>query len=371
MQPYSNYSRNLAMGLAKQDVELIVYAEDIDKTENIENCGEVRRVWKKGSGFFGAVFSELREDRPDVIHVQQEFNMYGGMLVNALFPFFLLFLRSYRAKIVTTIHAVVEKKLINKDFVKFFRGDESNIPPFLLKTFFQYFYYLVVAYSDVVIVHTDLLKKHLIEGYSVDEKRVNVVPVAAWIRFDKKRRSRGDYFFYFGYLVRRKGLKNVVDGFIRFLTESGNEKLKLYLGGGVIEGQEFARDELLEVIAEHGLEDKIKYLGFLENKEVEEYLSNSYACVVPGVITVAASGPLSHVFGYGKCVLASKVGYLAEEIDDGVEGILTDNDSWEEAFSKAAKDNRLVERIEQNVKKKAIGRSNEEVAKMHLGLYTD
>jgi len=369
MQPYSNYSRNLAMGLAKEDIELIVYAENLEKNREIEACGLVKPLWRKNFRFFIDVFKELLKDKPDIIHIQQEFNMFGGLPLSVFFPPFLLLLRLFKAKKVVTVHAVVEKSLINRDFVKFFKGDQSNIPPIILKMFFLYFYWLTEEFSDEVIVHTKLLKKHLIEGYFVDPEKINVVPVAAWIRFDKVKKQRGDYFFYFGYLVRRKGLKNVVDGFIKFIRDTGNKDFRLLLGGGVIKGQEFARDEILELIEKHGLQDQIRYLGFLERDDVERYLANSYACVVPGIFTIAASGPLSHVFGYGKCALVSNAGYLAEEIKDGDEGFLTDNDAWEKVFKLAVSGPEQVERIEKNVEKKALKRSNEKVAKIHLRIY--
>jgi glycosyltransferase involved in cell wall biosynthesis len=369
MQPYSNYSRNLAMGLAKEDIDLIVYAEKLGKNKEITGCGEIKLLWRKGFSFFIDVYKELLKDKPNVVHVQQEFNMFGGTSLSVIFPFFLLILRFFKAKKVVTIHAVVEKGLINKEFVKFFKGDESRLPPVLLRVFFRYFYWLTVLFSDEVIVHTDLLKKHLVDGYDVSPRKINVIPVAAWIRFDKKKKQRGDYFFYFGYLVRRKGLKNVVDGFIKFVEKTKNTDFKLLLGGGVIKGQEFARDEILELIEKHSLQDQIRYLGFLEKDDIENYLANSYACVVPGVFTIAASGPLSHVFGYGKCVLASDVGYLAEEIEEGREGFLVENNEWSKVFEKAALNPELVERIEKNVEIKAKKRSNEEVAKMHLRVY--
>jgi len=126
----------------------------------------------------------------------------------------------------------------------------------------------------------------------------------------------------------------------------------------------------LELIEKHGLQDQIRYLGFLERDDVERYLANSYACVVPGVFTIAASGPLSHVFGYGKCALVSNVGYLAEEVCDGKEGFLVDNNEWSKVFKKAVFSPVLVADIEKNVEKKARKRSNEEVAKMHLRVYT-
>jgi len=371
MQPYSNYSRNLAMGLVKEDIELIVYAEKLEKNKSIENCGKVKPLWDKNLSFFIIVFKELLKDRPDVIHIQHEFNMFGSVFMSVIMPFFVLLLKIFKAKNIVTIHAVVERCLIDRDFVKFFKGDKDNTPPVFLTAFFLYFYWLITFFSDEVIVHTNLLKKHLADGYYINPKKINVIPVATWIRFDRKKKKMGDYFYYFGYMVRRKGLKNVVDGFIKFIETTKNKDFKLLLGGGVIPGQEFARDELLELIKEHNLQDRIRYLGYLDEGEVEDYLANSYACVVPGVFTIAASGPLSHAYGYGKCVLASDIGYLAEEIEDGKDGILTDNNNWSDAFATAVSRIELVKSIEKNTEKKAKKRCNKEVAKMHLGVYRE
>lgn len=357
------------MGLVKKGVDLIVYAGRKDENKDIPDCGLVKPLWRKDIRFYTDTLFELFKDKPDVIHVQQEFNMFGGVFLSLLFPFYLLLLKLFKAKKVVTIHAVVEKSLINKEFVKFFKGDDSSIPPFVLKAFFKYFYWLTVGFSEKVIVHTQLLKDHLVESYKVNVKKVYVIPVAAWIRFDKQEKKRGDYFFYFGYLVRRKGLRNVVDGFIEFVKKTKNKDMKLFLGGGVIKGQEFARDEILGLIKEHKLDNQIKYLGFLESRDVEKYLRDSYAGIVPGVFTIAASGPLSHIYGYGKCVLASNVGYLAEEVEDGKEGFLVDNNKWSEAFEKAVVSKELIDTIEKNVEAKALKRSNEEVAKMHISVY--
>lgn len=356
------------MGLVKQGVALTVYAENMEKTKKIKDCGEVRPVWNKGLGAYAQMTKHLVKDKPDIIHIQQELNMYGGMVVSVLFPAFLLFLKLFKAKKVVTVHAVVEKKLINREFVKFFKGDDSKIPPIALKMFFQYLYWFIVLFSDSVIVHTELLKKHLTQ-YHVKAEKINVIPIAAWIKFNKIQKQRGDYFFYFGYLVRRKGLKNVVEGFIKFAQNKKNKDFKLLLGGGVIKGQEFARDEILGLIEKSKLEDRIRYLGFLSKGDMDKYIANCYACVVPGVFTVAGSGPLSHIFGYGKCVLVSNVGYLAEEVKNGVEGFLANNDNWSEAFSKAANNPEVIADMEKNVEKKALSRSNEEVARMHLRAY--
>jgi len=67
--------------------------------------------------------------------------------------------------------------------------------------------------------------------------------------------------------------------------------------------------------------------------------------------------------------LVSNAGYLAEEIKDGDEGFLTDNDAWEKVFKLAVSGPEQVERIEKNVEKKALKRSNEKVAKIHLRIY--
>ena len=94
LQPYSNYSLFLCQHFDKEEVDLIVYAEDDSKNNDLKDCGDVKAMWTRDISMFFSVFKHLKEDKPDILHIQYEINMYGGVLVNALFPLFLLILKN-------------------------------------------------------------------------------------------------------------------------------------------------------------------------------------------------------------------------------------------------------------------------------------
>lgn len=370
LQPYSNYSRYLCQAFDNNEVELIVYAEDDERNKEVTGCGRVESFWTKDISVFFSILKRLQKDKPDVVHVQYEMNMYGGMLVNAFFPGFLLMLKLFKFKVVFTMHAVVEKKLINHDFVRLFKGDNSNIPPILLIIYFSFFNLVSSMFCDKIIVHTQYLKDALVKDYFVPVGNIEVVPHGVPVMYEKYPPALGNYFFYFGYIARRKGLEHVVSGYADYVKKVQKENaLDLYVGGGVIKGQEFALDEFKEMVERLGVADKVKFLGFLEESDIHKYYQNAYCCVMPAVLTISASGPLAMVFGHGKLCLASKIGNFESELRHMETGYLVENSEWEHAFSFVSKNKEFVISSEHNVREQAQERSWPKVAKMHTEIY--
>jgi glycosyltransferase involved in cell wall biosynthesis len=136
------------------------------------------------------------------------------------------------------------------------------------------------------------------------------------------------------------------------------------MAGGTISGQEFALEEFKQQIINYKIEERVEFVGYLKDRsDFDNYFANAYCCVIPAVITISASGPLSKVFGYHKCTIASKIGNYNEEIVHKYDGYLVDNDKWGEAFSE------LVKAIEVKSAKKAQTRSWKTVANLHKELY--
>ena len=86
------------------------------------------------------ILRQLRKDRPDIVHLQHEINMYGGVMTALLFPWLLLLLKIHRYKVVVTIHAAVNRDLIDKKFIYLFHKNPHFVRPFLLKSFFSYIF---------------------------------------------------------------------------------------------------------------------------------------------------------------------------------------------------------------------------------------
>lgn len=370
LTPSGHYSQYITSGLARQkNIDLTVYAGVHEKGKVAPGkYGTVKYVWKKSPSYISDILAELKKDKPDVVHVQQEFNMYGGPLTAALFPVFLMLLKINGFKVVVTIHAAVHKHQINAEFIRLFHKNSKLMKPVFLMAFFQYVYKGSSMFADRVFIHTHLKKKILTEDYGISPKKLIIVPIVIPekpIRNGQKEK----YFFYFGYMVRRKGLEYALEGFKKFTDSNPKSPYKLTLAGGVIKGQEKALDEIKDFIAQNGLKMKVIMKGFIEEKEQDALYNKAYAVIIPSRVTMGSSGPLFHAMSYGKCVIATREGYFIEDIKHLKSGMLTENNRWEKAFEYAVNHPEIIKSIEKNVTKRADSQSPVTVARVYAQHY--
>ncbi len=369
MLPSGHYSQYVTGGLVEhQDIELVVYADKNPKNLEIKNCGTIKTVWSKSLRYIFEILREIKRDRPDVVHLQHELNMYGGILTASLFPLLVIALRLQGIRVVTTVHAAVFRRQVDDAFMKLFHQDSPLLRPFMLTFFFHYVYKMISLFSHALIVHTHLTKEILVTDYGVDPKKVNVIPIAIPQR-EINNSQKEKYFFYFGYMVRRKGLGFALEGFRRYIEENPGSDYKFVLAGGVIKGQEKAYDEIVQIIKDNRLEEKVIVRGFIEQEEQDDLYEKAYTVVIPAVVSMGSSGPLFHSVSYGKAVICSKIGHFLEDIEDGKTGILTDNDRFHEAFKFAAEHPEKIAEIEKNIEMKARSRSPYATTEQYLSLY--
>ncbi len=371
--PATHYSQYLCSWLNRIIGEdLVTYSDTNEKNRQIEHCGKIKTVWRKNGFFVFDILREIRKDRPQIIHLQHELNMYGGTLTALAFPFLVLLLRIFSgAKIVVTIHAVVRKNLIDQKFVKLFKKRSTLVNSFTLKSFFIFLNRLIGLAANKMIVHSEYLKSILVDDYGLAGKKIEVIPcgVAVVPKQNSQLEHRQKFFLCFGYMTRRKGIDQVLKGFAEFVEKNPEASFSLVLAGGTIEGQEFARKEIIDYANNLNLQDSFEFKGFVDIDEIDRLFQNAYAIIIPAAISISASGPLAHAIGYGKCVLASKVGNLSEEITDRTDGYLVEKKGWAQAFREIAGDRDLVDRIESGARKKSQEQSWERVSQQHVAIY--
>lgn len=359
LQPYGHYSTGLCQELSKVS-NLTVLAENDIKNNEIKDCGNVVLAWDKSVKYIFQILKLALINKTKVVHVQHEIRMYGNNLSAALFPFLLLGLKLLNKKVITTVHAVVAKDLVKTEFIKSFTEKTNPIYDFLVKNFFIYLYKSIYFFSNKIIVHSEYFKNIYINDYKVSGKKIFVLPIGVNTKpkevFSKKSKVIGKYFWYYGYLAKRKGLENIVNGFLKFVKKANATDIKLVLSGGTIKGQEFAAGEIKDLVEKSGFSDQILITGYIDKEDIETYAVNAYATIVPAKFTIAGSGPLAHLFSYHKCIMASKVGALVSELDNGKTGLLVNNDKWDNAFEKLYKNPNLVKQFENQSKLKADSR---------------
>ena len=371
MLPSGHYSQFVANGLLEhKNIELIVYADKNENNLHIKNCGRIELVWTKSIGYIPSILNKLLKDRPDVVHLQHELNMYGGILTAVFFPALVLGMRCFVPCVITTIHSAPFKKCVDKSFVDLFHRNSILMRPFFIKLFFGYLYKFIALFSHGIIVHTHLTKQILMDDYNLTASKIRVIPAGIPQKNIDNTHKR-NYFLYFGYMARRKGLEYVLGGYSRYIANHPACDAKIILAGGVIKGQEEAYAEIVEIIKRNSLETKVILRGFIEESEQDELYREAYAILIPAIISMGSSGPLYHSASHGKAVICSKVGHFLEDIEDGKTGILVNNDNWESAFDIAIKYPNLISRIESNVEVKARLRSPYATTKKYIEMYAE
>jgi glycosyltransferase involved in cell wall biosynthesis len=369
MLPNGHYSQYITAGLAANpNVDLLVYTDKRPANLEITGCGTIKLVWSKNWRFFTDILTQLRRDKPDIVHYQHELNMYGGQLTAVIFPWLLLATRLMGIKVVTTLHASVFLAQVDRQFVATFGYDPDKIPVLAVKAFFRYVNFTVTHFSQLVFVHTHLAKQILTQDYGAPASRLHVIPIAIPAR-DMSGATNTHYFFYFGYMVRRKGLGFALEGFKKFIDAHPESDFKFILAGGVIKGQEQAFEEIKASIKDYNLDAKVEVKGFIKQDVQDDLYTHAYAVVIPAILSMGSSGPLFHANSYHKCVLTSNIGHFLEDITDGKTGILVENAKWAEAFDYIVANPQVVKAVEANVKLKAESRTPEQTADQYVSLY--
>ncbi len=371
--PQTHYSQYLCRALeAGHPGALTVYADHDPRNADVVGCGRVVPLWPKTPAYVTAVLRALAADRPDIVHIQHEFNMYGGAVTAAVFPLLLWRLRRMGLRTVVTVHAVVDPGVVDRRFLGMFSQGLRRCPPVMARLFFAMVYRGIGRFAGRIVVHTRMMRDLLVNRYRIPGGQIDVIPMGVPALKIPGQPGSDRYALYFGYLARRKGLEKVLGGFQRFLSTHPDSSLNLVLAGGTIPGQEYARREIEQWIADRHLSARIRLTGFVAAGEAMDTLFGQALCVViPAEVSIAASGPMSQALRYGKCILASRLGNLCEEIEDGVDGRLVDNDAWDRAFAFVddPRHQDAVAGMQKNAILKAQARSWPTIAQRHLDLY--
>ena len=119
---------------------------------------------------------------------------------------------------------------------------------------------------------------------------------------------------YIGRLEKEKGLVTMIKGFARTKTVSLPLVLKI-AGTGTME------QELKDLVRRLQFPN-VEFLGFKQEKELEHLTGNAKAIVIPS--EWYENYPFSglEAMAYGKPIIASRIGGIPEQVDDGVTGFL-------------------------------------------------
>jgi glycosyltransferase involved in cell wall biosynthesis len=313
----AGYTKNLLLGLDQGQREKIVVLSNIKNSAKVfrDEGITVDECWKRGSFSFAGQIVENMKKYPDLetIHVQHEFNLFGGSFSILLFLSLLKKLRKSGQKIIVTYHGVVSQKIIDEEFKA---ASQLGLPVWLIRSFFSFIYKRSRSYIDRTIVHENCFKKTLVEDYGFKEERIEVIHHGIEDRKlnvsgQEARKNLGigqdkKVILFFGFLAGYKGVDLLLDAFERL----DRDEYFLILAGGKPKRVEKNRiyNEWYEKIDTRIKNNKnVLSTGFVPDDMIETYFSATDVVVFPYLQMLSASGPMSIAVSLEKPFLASDV----------------------------------------------------------------
>ena len=270
----ASYTKNLLSNLKKtsKNIEIEVLAEIHDKKEKYNEDGiSVSRIWKRSSILSLIDLTSFVLARPeDKIIVSLEFYMFGGAIENVFLLFMLLLWKLAGKKTFLILHQVVMNLKIA--------------------------YWPIILLSEKIIVFEEKFRSVL------NNKKVLFIPHAVEkVAITKKPREEQKNSLYFGYFSPYKG--------VDFLLNSWKKDfggLTLVGGGNPnhIGNKKYSR--AVEKLMMSANKKGVKTTGFVPEKKISYFFSNSDLLILPYKVFFSSSGPLSLAFAYEKPFILSR-----------------------------------------------------------------
>jgi len=183
--------------------------------------------------------------------------------------------------------------------------------------------------SDHIFVHTEKMKRELVEEFGVANSRVSVIPFGInnsvpttgltseeakeklGLRADKKT------ILFFGRITPYKGLEYLVTAYQRFLPR--REDYQMVIAGRPKDCERYwsaIRESVREDVQQGNV---IMNASFIPDEEIEVYFKAADVLVLP-YRHIYQSGVLFLSYSFGLPVLAADVGSLKDEIVEGKTG---------------------------------------------------
>lgn len=176
----------------------------------------------------------------------------------------------------------------------------------------------VLPKAYAIIVDSEYGKKNIANKYTIDKKRLHVIPYepAHKIKISKTRSgdekpfklNNDSYIYYPAQFWAHKNHTYLIDGIIS-LEKNYDYKLKIIFTGS----DQGNLDYIKNYVAEKNLEDRVSFLGFVSNEKMIQIYKDSLALVMPSYFGPTNIPPLE-AFKLGVPVLYSDIDGLREQV---------------------------------------------------------
>lgn len=231
----------------------------------------------------------------------------------------------------------------------------------LLRVFAMRLYAITKVFDDVdqFICTCEFSKKKLIEG-GIPAKKISCVPTFIDATKVTPCYENDKYFLFLGRMAHQKGTIYAIQA-MNYLK---NSDYVLKITGQLSDSEE--DKAIWEYIKANNLEDKVIFTGFKKGEELEKLISRATCIVCPAIWYENMPNTVIEAYAYGKPVVASKIGSLAEIVEDGKTGLLFEmknSKDMAEKLERFVNDVELSKKMGMNARRKAI---NEYSVEKHM-----
>ena len=268
----------------------------------------------------------LAEYKPDIVHVHNVFPLISpsvlGECRKAGVPI-VMTVHNYRLVCPNGLHMVrsqiCEKCSGGREWWCVLRNCERNLFKSLGYALRNYIARTLRLFHDNVTMYiclTEFQKRKLIVA-GLPEDRIAVIPNMCSIQ-TKESSSEGDYVGYVGRLSPEKGI-DVLLQCAQIL-----QSVRFRVAGEYVRGPDISR----------GAPSNIEFCGFLQGDDLNMFRRQMRIAVMPSLWYETFGLILAEASLYGKPVVASRLGAMAEIVDDGKTGLLFDSGNAEDLARK-------------------------------------
>jgi D-inositol-3-phosphate glycosyltransferase len=319
------YAFGLAMALASRGISLEVIGSDEVDSPEMQSTAKLHFLNLRGNQrqdtnsakrlsrlliYYARLMRYAMLAKPKIFHIlwNNRFEYIDRTLV-------MLYYKTLGKKIVLTVHNVNQARRDAKD---------SLLNRLTLRV--QY------RLANHIFVHTEAMKKELLEDFKVRGGAVTVIPFGInnavphtdLTTAEAKRqlgvRDGEKAILFFGRLRPYKGLEHLLAAYQQLTTRRAN--YRLIIAGEPKKGSEEYQDEILQTI--RGIDHQERMIcrfQFIPDSDTELYFKAADVLVLP-YKEIFHSGVLFLAHSFGLPVVAADVGPFREEIVEGRTGFL-------------------------------------------------
>jgi len=320
----STYTRNLfeSFNLANFHLAILSQKNNCEKFGKRGFSDKIRIVdcWNEGVLYPFQIFKTLCQNKPQIVHIQHEYFIFGRAFSAALFPLVIFLTKFLRLKTIVTLHGIVNPVEI-KDPELGSLGNENlqGMPIWLSQMGLLLITRLITDNSSKIIVMNNTHKNVLVEQYHCSPKKIFLVPhgipksepINQEIAKSKLGFDMQKIVLYFGYITKYKGIDILVKAF----KNIKDPNCVLVIGGAAhprLKNEPNYKKFWDTIMDEISGDKRIKFVGFIPDDQLSTYISASDVVVFPYVASFSTGGPMNITVGHHRPVIASKVSSFSD-----------------------------------------------------------